>query len=104
MVAAMRAYIGLVRFTDQGLRNVRATHAHATQLIAAPPPGIRVGEVLWTSGQCEMVLIVEAPDDAAAMAAAFRLESGGNVRVEVSRAFTAAEIGAIIVRLPAASP
>ena len=53
----------------------------------------------WTIGRHDVVLIIEAPDDEAAMAFALSAGKLGNVRTETLRAFSQAEINQILNRV-----
>lgn len=96
----MPTYIVLGQFTDQGIRNVKDTSKRADAAKAlAKRFGATMREFFWTIGSHDVMLIVEAPDDEAAMA--FALSSGklGNVRTETMRAFTQVEIDKILSRV-----
>ena len=97
----MATYVSLVRFTDQGIRNVK----EAAERIAAVDKlfaqvGARMNEIYLTMGRYDYVVVMEAPDDEAATKAALAVSSLGNVRTETLRAYTRAEIGEIIGGLP----
>jgi uncharacterized protein with GYD domain len=47
-------------------------------------------------GQYDIVATIEAPDDSAITTLGLALAKGGNVRTQTLRAFSQAEIGAII--------
>jgi uncharacterized protein with GYD domain len=97
----MATYVSLVRFTDQGIRNVK----QAGERIAAVDKlfaqvGARMSEIYLTMGRYDYVVVMEAPDDEAATKAALAVSSLGNVRTETLRAYPRAEIGEIIGGLP----
>ena len=94
----MATYIVLGKFTDQGIRNVKATgeRANAAKQLAEKF-GISVSGVFWTIGHYDLVLIVEAPDDKTMMALGMSFGKLGNVRTETLRAFSQAEIDPILV-------
>ena len=97
----MPTYVSLVRFTDQGIRNVK----EAAERIAAVEKlfgqlGARMSEIYLTMGRYDYVVVMEAPDDETATKAALAVSSVGNVRTETLRAYTRAEIGKIIGGLP----
>src|SRR5512135_1090894 len=61
---AMPTYIGLIKLTDQGIRNVKDTTKRAKSFREmAELAGVKVREVLWTMGRYDIVLVVDAPDD-----------------------------------------
>jgi uncharacterized protein with GYD domain len=97
----MATYVSLVRFTDQGIRNVK----QAGERIAAVEKlfgqvGARMSEIYLTMGRYDYVVLMEAPDDETATKAALAVSSLGNVRTETLRAYARPEIGKIIGGLP----
>lgn len=97
----MPTYVSLVRFTDQGIRNVK----DARERIAAVEKlldqvGARLTELYLTMGRYDYVGVMEAPDDETATKAALALGSLGNVRTETLRAYSRPEIAKIIAGLP----
>ena len=96
----MGTFITLLSYTDQGIRNVRDTtkRAKAFQEMAGKG-GVRVRDIFWTLGAYDLVAIVDAPDEAAAMALLLGVGSIGNVRTQTLRAFSADEMEGILGRL-----
>jgi uncharacterized protein with GYD domain len=97
----MATYVSLVRFTDQGIRNIKEAAeriAAAEKLFAQA--GARMNEIYLTMGRYDYVVVMEAPDDEAATKAALAVSSLGNVRTETLRAYTRPEIGKIMGGLP----
>ena len=97
----MATYVSLVRFTDQGIRNVK----QAGERIAAVDKlfaqvGARMNEIYLTMGRYDYVVVMDAPDDEAATKAALAVSSLGNVRTETLRAYPRAEIAKIVGGLP----
>ncbi len=97
----MTAYITLVNFTDQGIRNVKGTleRAAATKK-TAQAAGINVIGVWYTLGQYDMVLVAEGPDDETAMKTLLAMGMQGNVRTVSLRAFSEDEMARIVKGLP----
>jgi uncharacterized protein with GYD domain len=96
----MPTYILLGTFTDQGIRAVKDTTKRVDGVRAlAQKLGATVKEVYWTQGAYDTVLIVDAPDEAAATTLGLSIGALGNVRTTTLRAFTAAEMGPILGRL-----
>ncbi len=90
----------LVNFTDQGIRTVKDTVKRAAAFTdVAKKFGVTTKEVFWTQGQYDLVLIVEAPDELSVMAAGLSLSALGNVRTESLRAFSAADMKAIVAKM-----
>ena len=96
----MATYVVLVNFTDQGIRSVRDTTKRAAAAKeAAAKFGIQWTSVVWTIGQYDMVVTMEAPGDDAVMAFALAIGSGGNVRTKTLRAFNPDEMNGILAKL-----
>ena len=92
-------YIMLLRWTDQGIRNIKDTTRRAD---SAKREAERIGGKLtlyWTFGEYDLVCILEAPNDEAAMEFELKVGSFGNVRTTTLRAFTQEEIGRVINKL-----
>jgi uncharacterized protein with GYD domain len=95
----MPRYVGLINWTDQGIRNYRDTVRRVEEgRAAAEQLGVRILDVYWTLGRFDIVVVSEAPDDEAATAFLLQLGSLGNVRTETLRAFNADEMSRIIER------
>ncbi|MGA2794245.1 MAG: GYD domain-containing protein [Roseiarcus sp.] len=93
----MATYITLATFSDQGLRNVKDTVKRADDFKkAAQQAGVTVKEFLWTQGHYDLMVIVDAPDEASYSALLLSVARMGNVRLQSLRAFTAAEMEGIL--------
>ena len=55
-------------------------------------------EIFWTQGAYDMVVMVEAPDDASVSAVALAIGSAGNVRGRTLRAYSKDEMNAILTK------
>ncbi len=93
----MPAYIVLLNWTDQGIRNVK----EAPQRLDAARElarqfGVELRAFYLTMGAYDMVCVAEAPDDQAAAKFALASAAGGNVRSTTLKAFTEAEYRDII--------
>jgi uncharacterized protein with GYD domain len=90
-------YILLVNWTDQGVKAVRES---PKRLDAAKKELADMGgsfkEFYLTMGDCDMVAVCEAPDDAVAARFALRLGMAGNVRTRTLKAFPEAAYREII--------
>jgi uncharacterized protein with GYD domain len=92
----MATYISLVSFTDQGIRNVKDSPTRFDAFRAmAEKAGASVKGVYYTVGTCDMVTIVEGPDDVVT-ALLLKVGSLGNVRSQTLRAFSVDEMRAIL--------
>ena len=97
----MATYIGLVNFTEQGIRNVKQTTERAKTFIAgAAKLGVTVKETYWTMGAYDVVFVAEASNDEAISALALSLGSQGNVLTQTMRAYSADEMSRILAKLP----
>lgn len=96
----MPTYIILANFTDQGIRNVKDTTKRADAVKeAAKKFGVNMKEIVWTMGQYDMVVTLEAPDDATVSAYALLVGSAGNIRGQTMRAYSRDEMNAILTRI-----
>ena len=95
----MPAYIGLIRFTEQGAKNFRKSPDRAAAFAAAAEKaGVKVVAQYWTLGEYDGVIVLDAPDDETATSLMLSLSSLGNVRTTTLRAFSAAEMKNIVVK------
>jgi uncharacterized protein with GYD domain len=96
----MAIYIVLHNFTDQGVRNIRDTTKRADARIEmAKKFGVAAKEIYWTLGSYDIVAIFEAPDDASMAAFLASVGALGNVRTQTLRAFSQADMNAILAKL-----
>lgn len=97
----MATYIMLVRYTQQGIQNIKAS---PTRLDAAKKAfraaGAELKEFYLVMGQYDIVVVAEAPDDETMAKVVLAIGSLGNVRTETLRAFTEDEYRKIIAALP----
>ena len=93
----MVTYVVLAKFTDQGVRNAKDSPKRADAYKQmAKTFGVTVKEILWTQGRYDVVTIVDAPDESAAMSLSLSLGALGNVRTETLRAFSVGEMTKIV--------
>jgi uncharacterized protein with GYD domain len=95
----VQQYIMLIRFTDQGIRTIKDTTRRAD---AARNEAEKIGckiTVYWTFGEYDIVGILEAPNDEAAMEFGLKVGSLGNIRTTTLRAFTEEEIARVVNKL-----
>jgi uncharacterized protein with GYD domain len=97
----MATYIMLARFTQQGIQHIKES---PNRLDAGKQKfqalGATLKEFYLVSGQYDMVVIFEAPDDATMAKVMLELGSKGNVQTETMRAFTENEYREIVGALP----
>jgi uncharacterized protein with GYD domain len=95
----MPTYIMLGNFTDQGIRGVKDTTKRADAVKeAAKKFGVNMKEICWTMGQYDMVVTLEAPDDASVSTFALWVGSAGNIRGQTLRAYSRDEMNAMITK------
>jgi uncharacterized protein with GYD domain len=96
----MPTYIVMLKWTPQGLKDVKDS---ASRLDAArksfQSAGVTMKQFYLVMGHHDLIMVVEAPDDATLAAALLKAASQGNVTSETCRAFTEDEYRAIIGRL-----
>jgi uncharacterized protein with GYD domain len=96
----MAIYIMLANFTDQGIRNVKESTKRAEAFKElAKANGVNVKDLYWTLGQYDIVAIADAPDEMTVTALGLALGKSGNVRTQTLRAFTAADMNAILAKV-----
>ena len=92
----MIRYVTLLRFTEQGLKNLKKSTARAADFReAAAQMGVNVEMQYWTTGAYDGVLIFSADVESNALRCLAALAAAGNVRTETLKAFNAKEFDAI---------
>jgi uncharacterized protein with GYD domain len=93
-------YIMLASFTEQGIRNVKDTTKRADAFKElAKGSGANIKDIYWTLGQYDIVAIADAPDEMAMTALGLALGKSGNVRTQTLRAFSQADMTAILAKV-----
>ena len=88
----MVRYVILLRFTEQGIKNLNHSTGRAAAFRdAAAKAGIGVEAQYWTTGPYDGVLILTAPDETKLLQCVAALVAAGNVRTETLRALEAKE-------------
>jgi len=96
----MATFISQIKFSQQGIKDVgHTTNRAAIYKKEAKKLGVKVKETYWTLGDYDGLLILEADDEEAAMAAILHLGAMGNVHTTTVRAFTADEMDKIVGQL-----
>jgi uncharacterized protein with GYD domain len=95
----MARYISLIRFTEQGAKNIKKSTARALAFDkAAKKAGVKIEGQYWTMGACDGVLIINADNETKALHCLTELAAGGNVRTETMQAFNVSEFKKIAGR------
>ena len=93
----MPTYIGLLNFTEQGVKNVKESPKRAKAFMAqAEKLDAKVKDIYWTMGRYDLVVVVDAPGYQVASRLMLGLGTLGNVRTETLRAFNVEEFEDII--------
>ncbi len=93
----MATYICLANWTQQGIENIQDSPGRldaAREAVEAVGGAIR--DFYMTTGKHDMVLVLEAPDDAALAKVLLSLGSKGSIRTRTMRAFTESEYREIV--------
>jgi uncharacterized protein with GYD domain len=95
----MATYVILYRFTAQGLKDVKRTVERGEEARKQNEArGFKFIGMYWTQGRYDLVAIVDAPSEEAAMASMLNIAAQGNVSSESLRAFTAEEMRKIVAQ------
>ena len=95
----MPTYIGLLNWTDQGVRGFKETvNRYQAAKEAFEAQGVRFRDVYWTMGETDIVAILDADDEAALAAVTLQLGAQGNIRTRMMRAFSEQEMEGIVGR------
>ena len=97
----MATYISLLRFTQQGIQNIKESPARldkAKQAFRAM--GGELKEFYLVMGRYDAVVVSEAPDDETVAKLTLAIGSAGAIRTETLRAFPEEEYRKIIAALP----
>ena len=96
----MITYVSLMSFTEKGIHAVKDTTKRAAAAKeAAKKHGVNMREILWTMGECDLVCILEADDEASIAAFSLATSLQGNVRSRSLRAYSATEMDKILSKL-----
>src|SRR5437879_932542 len=96
----MTTYIGLVNYTDAGMRHIKESPKRLDQAKALlREMGGELKAFYMTMGAFDIVYIYEAPDDAVSARFSLLLGSLGNVRTTTMKAFPESAYRQIIASL-----
>ena len=96
----MATFIGLVNFTDQGIRNVKDSPDRYEAFRAmAEKLGVAVKGFYYTLGHYDLVVVLEGTDEAVTTAL-LKVGSLGNVRTQTLRAFSVEAMKNIVGKMP----
>jgi uncharacterized protein with GYD domain len=99
--ASMPTYIIMSKWTPQGVQNIKQSPSRLDAgRKAMEGTGIKMTNFFMTTGQYDMVAVVEAPDDTALAKSVLATASQGTLTTETCRAFSEEEYRQIIAGLP----
>jgi uncharacterized protein with GYD domain len=97
----MPTFMLSLNWTDQGIRSVKDAPKRATAARdLAKKVGVEIKQVYLTSGENDLVLIVDTPNGDNVAKFALALGAQGNVRTRTARAWPEAEFQKLIAELP----
>jgi len=97
----MPTYISLIRYTDQGMRNIKESPKRLDAAKAAfKAMGGELKQWYLVMGRYDAIVISEFPDDETARKMDLVTASLGSIRTEGFRAFTEEEYRKLIAALP----
>ena len=97
----MITYVSLMSFTEKGIHSVKDTTKRAAAAKeVAKKHGVNMREILWTTGECDLVCILEAEDETSIAAFSLGTSMQGNIRSRSLRAYSAKEMDKILAKLP----
>jgi uncharacterized protein with GYD domain len=94
-------FILSMNFTEQGIRAIKDApkRAQAARELAKKV-GVEIKQVYLTSGDSDLIAILETPNGDAMAKFALALSSQGNVRTRTARAWTQDEYQKLVAELP----
>lgn len=96
----MGQYVLLVRWTDQGIKNVKNTIKRAESFRKyLEKKGGKLTAIFYTFGKYDIVITAELPTDETAMSVSLATGALGNVRVTTLKAFSLDETRKIVEAL-----
>jgi uncharacterized protein with GYD domain len=93
----MPRYISLLKFTEQGAKNIKKSTARAHDFnSAAAKAGVKVEAQYWTVGRFDGVLILSGANEQSVLRVLAELTALGNVRTQTLQAFSDQEFETIV--------
>ena len=95
----MARYIALLKFTEEGARNIKKSTGRARTFDKlVEKAGVKVEGQYWTMGRYDGVLILSASDETKVLHLLTSLAAFGNVRTQTMQAFVDSEFDEILGR------
>jgi uncharacterized protein with GYD domain len=93
--------IMLMKFTDQGARDIKGAPQRIEQSIKTfEKIGGKVLGFYVVTGEYDYIAIVECPNDEVGMTFAMGINAGGNIRTTTIQAYTKEEFADMVKKLP----
>jgi uncharacterized protein with GYD domain len=97
----MATYISLIKYTQQGIQNIKDSPARLDSAKKAfQSMGAEIKQTFLVMGQYDLVILFDAPDDETVAKLMLATGSLGNVSTQTMRAFTEDEFRKIVAGLP----
>ncbi len=97
----MPGYVSLLKYTQQGLANIKESPERIKQAKAAGEKmGVRNVGIWVTMGEYDMVAIWDAPNDQAIAAFALAVAKLGNLTTQTMRALSEDEFAQVASKVP----
>jgi uncharacterized protein with GYD domain len=97
----MPIYISLMKFTDQGIKDIKTAPERAEQLVKGlEAMGGKLLGLYFTMGEYDYVGIAEAPSDEVALTFLMTMGMAGNVKTTTLKAFKMEDLSKIVNKLP----
>jgi uncharacterized protein with GYD domain len=98
----MNHYIVELKYTKMGIDTLKDSPGRSARMmqIMEKEIGARIKDYYLTMGDCDFMVIFEAPDDRTMMKLLFEVNRLGAVTTKTMRAFTRAEFKDIVAELP----
>ncbi len=88
----MPTFLCSFSFTDAGIRGIKSTTSRRAQAkMRADKLGIKIKDIYLTSGDSDLLYILEAPNGESVAKFAIVVGAQGNVRTKTVRAYTVSE-------------
>ena len=96
----MATFISLLKFTDQGVRNIKdSPNRYEAFRAMAEKLGVRVKDLYYTVGRYDIVAVLDGSDEAVTTAL-LKVGSLGNVRTETLRGFSLDDMKKMVATMP----
>jgi uncharacterized protein with GYD domain len=96
----MANYVSLIQYTGQGMANIKDTlKRHKAAVAEGEKMGVKITNIFWTMGAYDLVVVFDAPNDAAISAFSLKIGSLGNVKSHTMRAFRREEMESIVAKI-----